>query len=105
MAIITRSRARQTTPDAPTSRYEADTIKKSRFFDNWDKERDSKSLTAIAEDSCTTRYTGARWLKEREEYGREVFRSSRKKSKKLGRNTKLSKQQVRDLCDPQRTRS
>jgi hypothetical protein len=102
MVIITRSRARQTTPETPTSRYKADTIKKSRFYNKFDELKDSRSLTSIAEDSGTTRFTAARWLKEREEYGRAAYRSSRKKSKKLGRNTKLSKQRVRDLCDPQK---
>jgi hypothetical protein len=57
-----------------------DTIKKSRFFDNYDKEKDSKPLTAIAEELGTARFTGARWLKEREQYGRKSFCSSHEKS-------------------------
>jgi hypothetical protein len=91
MAIIARSHARQTTLEAPTGRYEADTIKKSRFYNKFDEQKDSRLLTSIAEDTRTNRFIAARWLKEREEHSREAYRSSRKKPKKLGRNTKLLK--------------
>ncbi|KAG9240648.1 hypothetical protein BJ878DRAFT_546036 [Calycina marina] len=61
--IITRARWRRTTPEAPNDRYEADTIKKY-----------------------------SQWLQERAELGRGEHRSSRKKSRKLGRNPALDKQ-------------
>jgi hypothetical protein len=102
MGIITRSRARRTTPEAAFGRYEADTVKKSRFFNAYDRDVGTKSLTLIAEDAGTTQPTATRWLKEREEHGRDAYRSSRKKSKKLGRKPSLSKQRLRDLCDPEK---
>jgi hypothetical protein len=60
MVIITRSRARQTIPEASTGRYEADTIKKSRFYNKFDELKDSRTLTSIAEDSGTTRFIAVR---------------------------------------------
>jgi hypothetical protein len=60
MVIITRSRARQITLEASTNRYKANTIKKSRFYNKFDKLKDSRTLTSIAEDSGITRFIAAR---------------------------------------------
>jgi hypothetical protein len=102
MAIITRVRGRQTTPDASLDRYEAHTIKKTQFFNAYDEHYNSKPLTVIAEDAGTTRTTATRWLEERREHGRVAYRSNRKKSKKLGRKPKLLKERVRELCDKEK---
>jgi hypothetical protein len=60
MVTITRSRARQITPEVFTSKYKADTIKKSRFYNKFDELKDSRTLTSIAKDSGITRFIAVR---------------------------------------------
>jgi DNA invertase Pin-like site-specific DNA recombinase len=63
MAPTTRRTSRITPPPASTKRLEADTVKKTRFYQAYDKEISFKSLRAIARDEKTTESTVRRWLK------------------------------------------
>jgi hypothetical protein len=100
MAPTTRHRSRITPPPGPSEGIEADTIKKTRFFQAYDKEYTSKSLRAIARDESTTERTARRWLKQRENIGSLAYRYTRKLSKKLGRPSKVTKSMCKILVDP-----
>ena len=100
MAPTTRRTSRITPPPGPSEGIEADTIKKTRFFQAYDKEHTSKSLRAIARDESTTERTARRWIKQRETIGSLAYRHTRKMSKKLGKPSKVTKSMCKILVDP-----
>ncbi|KAE9366382.1 hypothetical protein N431DRAFT_438767, partial [Stipitochalara longipes BDJ] len=102
MAPTTRRTSRITPPPASTERLEADTVKKTRFYCAYDKEISFKSLRQIAREEETTESTARRWLKQRENIGFLAYRTTRKKSKKLGRRSKITKSLCKKLVDPAR---
>ena len=99
MAPSTR-RTQRSTP--PPSSFEADTVKKTRFYDAWDCIHNEKSTRQIARDFQTSERIARRWLKEREHIGSLAYRSLRKRSTKLGRPSKVTKSMCKMLVDPAR---
>jgi hypothetical protein len=102
MAPTTRRTSRITPPPTSIERLEADTVKKTRFYSAYDKEISFKSLRQIARESNTTDPTARRWLKQRENIGSLAYRTSRKRSSKLGRRSKVTKSICKKLVDPAR---
>jgi hypothetical protein len=84
----------------PSEGVEADTVKKCRFYDAYDKDHNEKSLRQIARDEGTTDGTAGRWLRQRESLGSIAYRSSRKRSTKLGRPSKVTKPMCKMLVNP-----
>jgi hypothetical protein len=57
MAPTTRRISRITPPPGPLEPNEADTVKKCRFYDAYDKDHNEKSLRQIAREKGTTEGT------------------------------------------------
>jgi hypothetical protein len=82
-----------TTPPTAVRRAEADTIKKSRFFEALD------SRTGETIRSIVTRYgipprTANYWVQQRDIQGSPAYRRTRKLSYRLGRKSKLTDTQL-----------
>jgi len=99
MATSTRSTYREVTPERVLKHIEFNTIKKTRFFNAFDS-RNGASLRSISKAQHIDEKTGRRWLKERETLGSVAYRSSRKRSLKLGRPSKLTQEQCQQLINP-----
>jgi hypothetical protein len=84
MAPTTRRTSRITPPPAFTKCLEANTVKKTRFYQAYNKEISFKSLRIIARNEKTTESIVCRWLKQRENMGSLAYRTTRKTSTKLG---------------------
>ena len=100
MAPTTRDTERITPPPGPSSGKEADTIKRCRFFDYWDRDHNKKSMNVIAREAGTTAPTGRRWLQQRRNMGSMAYRSTRKRSKVLGAKSRISKTTCEMLVNP-----
>jgi DDE superfamily endonuclease len=100
MAPTTRRTQRITPPPGPTREREADTVKKTWFYSVYDKDHSFKSLRQIAHDEKTPESTARRWLKQRDNIGSLAYRSSRKRSTKLGRQSKVTKSVCKMLVSP-----
>jgi hypothetical protein len=102
MAPTTRSVCRDTPPIYNPRGTDADTIKKTRFFDAYDSRDPNESLRSIAAQNKTTSPTARRWLKQREIEGTRAYRSTRKRSEILGKRSRISKEQCQILVSPSR---
>ena len=92
MPPITRSKALKT-PSPPSSpRHVFDTLKRVRFFRDFDHEYPQKSKRAIAAKNGIDESTGRLWLKQRKELGSPAYRRTRRLSNNLGRHSKLLKE-------------
>lgn len=100
MAPTTRRTTRITPPPGPSEGHEADTVKKCRFYDAWDKDHNEKSIRQICREIGTSEGTGRLWNKQRESLGSLAYRSLRKRSTKLGRPSKVTKSMCKMLVDP-----
>jgi hypothetical protein len=102
MAPSTRSINRETTPVGQLPRCEADTLKKKHFFDAYDEHYPSKSLRLISRENQVHVSTASYWLRQRNQLGSPAYRHTRKKSQILGRRSKVSKEQCKQLVSPSR---
>ncbi len=102
MAPLTRSAKRKTPPPDETKAGEADTIKRTRFFNAYDDHYTYQSLRSIAADSGTTVSSAHRWLQQRDALGSPAYRRTRKRSSYLGRRSRVSKEQCQMLVSPSR---
>jgi hypothetical protein len=102
MAPSTRSTRRETTPDQRSRGPEADTIKKTRFYNAYDSRYKDETLTAIAADCGTTQPTASRWLHQRSILGSPAYRHTRKISKRLRRRSKVTDEMYKMLVSPPR---
>ena len=100
MALTTRRTTRITPPPGPLEGKEADIIKKTRFYDAWDKDHNEKSMRQICREIGTSEGTGRLWKKQRETMGSLAYRSLRKRSTKLSRRSKVTKSICKMLIDP-----
>ena len=100
MAPTTRSTGRETPPPKGTKGCEADTIKKSRFFNAYDERIGYDSLRSISKDFDITHPCALKWLWQRNELGSPTYRRTRKRSLRLGRTPKVSKEQCQMLVSP-----
>ena len=69
-----------------------DTIKRSRFFEAWDSRQEGESLRSFVDHYPIARSTASDWLKLRDEIGDAAYRTTRRRSDKLGRKSKVSKE-------------
>ena len=102
MAPTTRFTSRETPPPKGTKGCEADTVKKSRFFNAYDERISHDSLRSISSDFGITHPCARKWLQQRDELGSPAYRSTRKRSKILGRQSRVSKEQCQMLVSPSR---
>jgi len=100
MAPTTRRISRTTPPPGPLEPKEADTVKKCRFYDAYDRDYNEKSLRQIARETPTSEGTARRWLRQRESLGSIAYRTTRKRSTKLGRPSKVTKSMCKMLVNP-----
>jgi hypothetical protein len=91
-----------TTPIKSSKRREADTVKKTRFFEAFDSQKrgEDGSLQSLAVKHGITKQTAYNWLRQRQIQGSPAYRRSRKLSKRLGRQPKLTDEQLRRLLSP-----
>jgi hypothetical protein len=92
MAPSTRNTIRASTPERPIRSKEFDTIKKTRFFRNYDQEHSSKTLGAISTANGITDRTARRWLAQRRDIGSPAYRHMRKRSTVLRRKSRVLKE-------------
>jgi hypothetical protein len=89
MAPLTRSKARQTTPDRTISSKECISRTRVEFFRDYDTTPEDKDLRLICKLFGITEKTGRTWLKQRRELGSPAYHRTRKLSKNLGRNPRV----------------
>ncbi|KAL2044773.1 hypothetical protein N7G274_002548 [Stereocaulon virgatum] len=87
--------------------YEADTVKKTRFFDAFDARfKDGATpLRSICNDLQGITPTAQRWLRQRNLIGQNAYRRTRKISLRLGRPFSVSQNQLEMLISPSQTLS
>jgi hypothetical protein len=90
IAPTTRRITRITPPLGPQAHQEADTIRKTRFYDALGQEYGQKSIRKISLENGNAEGTGRLWAKQRESLGVRAYRSRRKSSSKLGRRSKIT---------------
>jgi hypothetical protein len=93
---------RMSLPDTPSraiKREEADTVKKSRFFEAFDA-RTHESLHSFATQHAICKRTASYWLHQRQNQGSPAYRRSLKCSTRLGRPPKLTNDQIQCLLSP-----
>ena len=97
MAVRTRRKCSLYPPnyDSPT---------KVRFFKAWDEREPGQSLRAFTAQCTPSKSTAARWLQERDNIGSPTGRKARKRSTRLSRRSKLSKDTCKILISPSRNR-
>ena len=100
MPPSTRSTHRETTPDIRVIKTEFDTPKKTRFFDAYDHRKAGASVRSIAKEQHIGKTTAHTWLSQRATLGSVAYRSTRKRSEKLGAPSKLCKEQCLQLVNP-----
>jgi hypothetical protein len=102
MPPITRSTSRKTSPVDESCITEADTVKRTRVFNVFDKQHDTESIRSIAALFSIDRHTACRWLHQRDILGSPAHRRSRKRSLRLGRKPKLLEETCKKLVSPSR---
>ncbi|KAH7370668.1 hypothetical protein BKA65DRAFT_488999 [Rhexocercosporidium sp. MPI-PUGE-AT-0058] len=98
----TRGNDRFTPPPEPDHGFPASTRKRTRFFNAFDRDHDSKSFRQICRDEHVKPTTGLRWKRQRENMGHMAMRTTRGVSKKLGRRSKVTRAMCQMLIDPKR---
>ena len=87
-----------TTPNRAIKYRQADTVKKTRFYQAYDsKTRDVKSLAA---EQNITKQTAYNWLRQHRIQGSPAYQRSRKLSERLGRQPILTNDQIQRLLSP-----
>ena len=90
-----------TTPERAIKRKEADTVKKTRFFEAFDSHtRAEEPLESLAAKFDITERTAYKWLRQRRIRGSSAYRRSRKVPERLSRKSKLTNEQIRRLLSP-----
>jgi transposase len=86
------------TPERTVQHKEADTVKKTRFFEAYDSQ--TRSIKSLAAEHDITKQTAYNWLKQRQIQGSPAYRRSRKLSKRLGQQKKITNDQIQYLLSP-----
>jgi len=102
MAPSTRAIYRPSTPPNQTGPIEADTIKRTKFYDLWDAKPREQSRRSFCTKNGYNECTARKWLNQRMELGSPAYRRTRPRSKILGRTSKIQKKQVQLLLSPSR---
>ena len=89
------------TPNKPHKCQEADTVKKTRFFEAYDPQtRGEESLQSLASKHGITKRTACNWLQQRRIPGSPAYRRGRNTSQRLGRKPQLTDDQLQRLLSP-----
>lgn len=99
MGRQTRSGYRQTTPVGQIEGKEADTTKRTRFYDAFDTKVTGQSLRALCKHHHIGESTGRYWLRQRQILGSPAYRHTRQLSTHLGQPLKVTDAQLRRLLD------
>src|ERR1700761_3027102 len=102
MAPSTRLNYRPSTPLNETGPGEADTRKRTRFFDVWDARPKAESQRAFCDRTKYKRSTIQDWLNQRDQLGDVAYRHTRQLSDRLGRPSRIQKNHVKRLLDPRK---
>jgi transposase len=102
MPPITRSQRPQTPPERRSRGIQADTIKKTRFFEAFDKRDNAESLRSVSKAVDIPESTARRWLHERNQLGSKAYRRTRNLSDRLGRKSRVSDETCKMLVSPSR---
>jgi hypothetical protein len=96
-----RSGYRESTPDSGLANREANTVRKTRFFNIFDSKSRDQSLRSIARQQKVPESTARTWLQQRRNLGSPAYRHTRKLSTVLGRKSKITKPVTQKLLSPQ----
>src|SRR6201999_4003769 len=102
MAPTLRSETRPRTPPRQLGVIEATTVKKAKFFFTWDEKPKYESQKAFCKRTGYPRSTVHKWLKQRAQLGSPACRRSRRQSQKLGRVSRIQKDDIEMLLSPTR---
>jgi transposase len=83
------------TPKKTVKHREADTVKKTRFFEAYDSQ--TRGIQSLALEHNITKQTTYNWLKQRQIQGSPAYRRNRKLTERLGRHPKLTNHQIQRL--------
>jgi hypothetical protein len=100
MAPSTRRTARPRTPEYKSHSGEYTTIEKTRFFNAYDRDHPAKSIPQLALESGTSEPTAKRWLRDRVKNQDSAYRHTRQRSKVLGKQSRVTKEQCERLVSP-----
>ena len=100
MAPSTRAIYRPSTPTNEIHTAEADTIKRTKFFDLWDRKPEEQSRRAFCAENKYHESTARKWLNQRKNLGSPAYRRQRKRLNILGRKSKVQKATTKWLADP-----
>ena len=95
MAPSTPSRKRPREESNDSNHKVPDTIKRTRFFEAWDTRELGESLRSFIQHYSIARSTANDWLNQRDELSDQAYRTTRKTSDKLGRKSRISKEQCK----------
>ena len=105
MAPQTRANYRRGTPPTTLECKEADTLKKTRFFNAFDAQTGVKKIRPVARTQNVPFSTAQRWLDQRRQLGSSAYRHTRKLSTRLGRPSHVTKDEIKALINaPQEVR-
>jgi hypothetical protein len=102
MAPSTRATARPSTPERAIPRLERSTKRRIRFFHDYDRDHGSVPFPAICAVNGIARPTGYNWLQQRKTIGSPAYYHTRKLSKVLGHQSRVSKSTCKMLVSPSR---
>ena len=100
MAPATRAIYRPSTPPVETGPGEANTIKRTKFFDAWDARPKGESQRSFCNRTKYHRTTIRDWLNQRGQIGDVAYRRTRQLSNRLGRPSRIQKKHVKKLLNP-----
>ncbi|KAK5042873.1 hypothetical protein LTR84_012423 [Exophiala bonariae] len=105
MAPQTRAKYHRGTPPITLQAKEADTLKKTRFFDAFDAQTADLKIRPIARATGIPYPTARRWLRQRRQLGSSAYRHTRQLSTHLGRPSSVTENEIRALLQaPQEVR-
>ena len=83
------------------NKTEPDTVRRTRFFDAFDKEFPATSLAELCrrDEPAIHPSTGRKWLQQRKSLGRDAYRRTRPQSGGLGRPLILREETLDELLD------
>ena len=105
MAPQTRANYRRGTPPTTLQAKEADTLKKTRFFNAFDAQTVDPKIRPVARATGIPYPTARRWLQQRLQLGSSAYRRTRQLSTRLGRPSTVTESDVQRLIHaPQEVR-
>ncbi|PQE16394.1 hypothetical protein CJF31_00009603 [Rutstroemia sp. NJR-2017a BVV2] len=100
MAPPTHLRPFRTPSPTPLRGKEADTPRKTQFFNALARKGNSKAIRTIAKEYCIAESTARKWRQQYLDIGEEAKRYTRARSKVLGHNSRVTKSICKMLVSP-----